>query len=138
MMFAQDPAFTDLDKDFLKTLDVEVTTNLEEQVTNDSFVFSPFVDWYLLLPVFVKDKKPELYIGNEILDDYTTYAQTEDKKKRLEECNKLGRSFLTGVDTVKLLDFDLHPHALNGMLIYPRTTASVSDDDDNNNTSAPG
>lgn len=106
-----------MDKKFLEKLDVEVTTTLEKRITADSFVFSPFVDWYILLPVFLRDIDPKIYVGNEILDDYTAYAQSEDKRMKLEECNKLGSRFLEKVQLVNMVEFNLHAHALNGMVI---------------------
>ena len=121
-MYAQDPAFTTLDVTFLKELGVEVTeTGIETHIEAATFVYSPFVDWYLLLPLFLKGKDPVLYVGNEILDDYTPYGQSQDKKARLEECNELGKAFLVERNMVKLMEFELHAaNALNGMVVYWR------------------
>ncbi|KAL6711535.1 hypothetical protein ACN47E_004469 [Coniothyrium glycines] len=128
LMYTQEPAFTELDRELLRTLNINVTGQIEEHITSDSFVFSPFVDWYLLLPTFLKGKQPYLYIGNEILDDYSTYARSDDKKKRLEECNQLGREFLKSRKMVKMVDFDLHAHALNGMVIYWDKPTTIEDE----------
>jgi hypothetical protein len=123
-MFAQDPAFTPLDISFLQLLGIIVVeSGIEEHIIATSFVFSPFVDWYILLPSFLKAKDPELYIGNEILDKYSAYAQTEDKREKLEECNELGKTFLVGRTCLKLRDFEHHAHALNGMVVYTRTNS---------------
>jgi hypothetical protein len=117
--YAQDPAFTPLDKDFLALLNIQVLdSNLESKITSNSFVYSPFVDWFLLLPTFLKDKSPVLYIGNEILDDYSPYAQTTEKKERLDECNEIGRKWLEGREMVRLGEFEMHANALNGMVVY--------------------
>lgn len=59
-----------------------------------------------------------LYVGNEILDDYTAFAQSEEKRAKLEECNGLGREWVERRDVVKMGDFEMHPHALNGMVVY--------------------
>jgi hypothetical protein len=121
--YAQDPAFTPLDIDFLSLLNIQVLdSNLESKVTNESFVYSPFVDWFLLLPSFLKDKSPGLYVGNEILDNYSPYAQTTEKQEKLEECNEIGRSWLQGRGTVKLDEFEMHANALNGMVVYWKET----------------
>lgn len=128
-LYAQDPAFTHLDKDFLQHLDVEVTDHdIEKHISATSFVFSPFVDWFLLLPAFLKDKKPSLYVGNEILDDYTAFAGSEEKREKLTECNELGRAFLKDTDCVRLKDFDKHANALNGMVVYIRRREDQEDD----------
>jgi hypothetical protein len=117
--YAQDPAFTTLDKDFLALLNIQVLdADLESKITDNSFVYSPFVDWFLLLPSFLKDKSPVLYIGNEILDDYGPYAQTSEKKERLGECNEIGRKWLEGREMVRLGEFEMHANALNGMVVY--------------------
>jgi hypothetical protein len=126
--YAQDPAFTPLDIEFLKLLGITATeTGIEQHITTESFVFSPFVDWFILLPMFLKGKDPRFYMGNEILDDYNVYAQTAEKKEKLEECNELGKRFLEGRDKVKLKDFDLHAHAFNGMVIYFKLPSSDTD-----------
>lgn len=118
-LYAQEPAFTSLDHDFLSLLSVHVCTDdIGAHITPRSFVFSPFVDWYILLPIFLKDKDPVLYVGNEILDDYGAFAQSEDKKAKLEECNGLGRKWLENRDMAKMDEFELHPHALNGIVAY--------------------
>jgi hypothetical protein len=117
--YAQDPAFTTLDMDFLKLFDITtVQTGIEKHISTESFVFSPFVDWFILLPTFLKEKDPAVYVGNEILDDYTTYAQTAEKQAKLDECNKIGATFLLGREKQKLADFEGHAHALNGMVVY--------------------
>ncbi|KAJ4338832.1 hypothetical protein N0V95_007958 [Ascochyta clinopodiicola] len=98
-LYAQEPAFTPLDHAFLSLLDVGVCTkDIETHITNRSFVFSPFVDWYILLPIFLKGKDPVLYVGNEILDDYGAFAQSEEKREKQEECNELGRKWLVKRD----------------------------------------
>jgi hypothetical protein len=89
-------------------------------VTASSFVYSPFVDWFLLLPTFLAGRDPVLYVGNEILDDYGMYAQSEEKKERLEECNEVGKKWLVGRQVVKLREFEKHGNALNGMVVYWR------------------
>lgn len=127
-IYAQEPAFTSLDHEFLSLLSISVCTDdIATYITTDSFVFSPFVDWYILLPIFLKDKDPALYVGNEILSDYGPFAQSEEKKEKLEECNVLGRKWLAKRDMVKLGDFEMHPHALNGMVVY---WADVKENDD--------
>jgi len=119
--FAQDPAFTALDIEFLSHLSITVLdSDLQVHITSKSFVYSPFVDWFLLLPTFLKSKDPVLYVGNEILDDYSVYAQTKEKKERLEECNEVGKRWVKGREKVALREFEKHGNALNGMVVYLR------------------
>lgn len=141
---AQDPAFTSLDIEFLKLLNVTaVDDGLEKHITAESFVFSPFVDWFTLLPVFLKERDPALYVGNEILDDYTAFAQSEEKRAKLEECNVLGKAFLEKREVRKVKEFEGHAHALNGMVVYIKeaeastATATTTTTLDTTDTSAP-
>jgi hypothetical protein len=118
-LYAQEPAFTPLDHEFLSLLSIDVCTDdIATHITPRSLVFSPFVDWYILLPIFLKGKDPVLYVGNEILDDYGAFAQSEEKRVKLEECNESGRNWLGKRGTAKLREFEMHPHALNGMVVY--------------------
>lgn len=59
-----------------------------------------------------------MYVGNEILDDYGAFAQTEEKREKLEECDEFGKKWLAKRSTVRLREFEMHPHALNGMVVY--------------------
>jgi hypothetical protein len=86
------------------------------------------VDWDLLLSVFLKKKDPALYIGNDMLNDYSLYANTEKKKQVLEECNELGKNFLEKRSGFKVLEFGLHAHALNGLVVYWKKVESTEDD----------
>jgi hypothetical protein len=119
VLYAQDPAFTALDRSFLALLSVTVMEmGIERHITSDTFVFSPFVDWFILLPVFLRQSRPVLYVGNEVLGDYGAVAQAEDKRGRLEECNQLGKRFLERRECVKLQEFERHGSALSGMVVY--------------------
>ena len=119
-MYAQDPALTPLDTDFLALLDVATTSTIETHISRAAFVFSPFVDWFLLLPVFLAGADPALYVGNEILDDYSAYAHGKEKREKLEECNVLGEAFLKAREGTKLVSLETHAHALEGMVVYWR------------------
>ncbi|KAI4944877.1 hypothetical protein J4E91_008221 [Alternaria rosae] len=129
--FAQDPAFTNLDIEFLSHLSITVLdSDLQVHITSHSFVYSPFVDWFLLLPTFLKSKDPVLYVGNEILDDYSVYAQTKEKKERLEECNQVGKKWIEGREKVALREFEKHGNALNGMVVYIRKSDEDTDEEE--------
>ncbi|KAF2114205.1 hypothetical protein BDV96DRAFT_495251 [Lophiotrema nucula] len=127
-LFAQEPAFTPLDIDLLSAVSINVlTTNIESHITSKSFVFAPFVDWNLLLPIFLKDKDPDLYIGNEILDDYGPYARTEEKERRRKECEAIAQGFLKGRQSMKVPEFSLHAHALNGLVSSHKVQKSTGE-----------
>ncbi|KAJ4355374.1 uncharacterized protein N0V89_003390 [Didymosphaeria variabile] len=118
-LYAQEPAFTPIDISFLSRLKITATSSgIESRITSRSFIYAPFVDWYILLPLFLKEKDPELYIGNEILGSYGTYANTKEKKDVLEECNGLGKKFAKGRERRRVPDFEEHGNALEGLMIY--------------------
>jgi hypothetical protein len=128
-LYAQEPLFTPLDEAFLSALNITVLpSGIETYIADSTFVFAPFVDWDLLLSVFLKKKDPKLYIGNDMLDDYNLYANTEKKKLILEECNELGKTFLEERIGIKVPEFGLHPHALNGLMVYWKKAEKVEDD----------
>ena len=137
--YAQDPAFTTLDIGLLKLFNIQVlTSDLESKITEKSFIYSPFVDWFLLLPTFLKNKSPVLYVGNEILDDYSPYAQTSEKKDKLHECNEIGKQWLDGREMVKFEEFEMHANALNGMVVYWRKMGDNEVGEDKKNEEADG
>lgn len=120
-IYAQEPAFNALDLSFLRALEITIcSADIESRISSSSFVFAPFVDWYILLPLFLKDKDPELYVGNEILDNYRTFSNTLEKQKVLSECNELGKKFAGQRERRRVPDFELHANALNGLMVYWR------------------
>ncbi|KAF1835602.1 hypothetical protein BDW02DRAFT_547666 [Decorospora gaudefroyi] len=129
---AQDPAFTPTDINFLSLLNISVTSTptttepptIHTKISPKTFLYSPFVDWYLLLPVFLSNPthnpNPALYIGNEILPDYTPYAHTPEKRSKLHECNEIGQRWVEGRQMVRLGGFEGHGDALEGLVVYWR------------------
>lgn len=118
-LYAQEPAFTDLDSAFLAALNISVlTSDIESHIASSSFVFAPFVDWNLLIPVFLKDKDPELYIGNEILDNYSVFVNTPEKANLVEDCNERGKRFAERRERRRMPQFEKHGSALEGLMIY--------------------
>ena len=118
-MYAQEPAFTPLDTVFLTRLGITaITTSIETHIVPNSFVFAPFVDWYILLPLFLKERDPELYIGNEILSSYGAFANTTAKAEVLEECNQIGKGFSGKRERRRVPEFEEHGNALEGLMVY--------------------
>jgi hypothetical protein len=110
-LHAQEPAFTSVDVEFLATSSINsVEANIETHITRTSFVFAPFVDWYILLPVFLKH--------NEVLSDYAVYANSEEKRKVLGESNGVGAAFAKGRERRRVPGFEEHAQALEGLMVY--------------------
>lgn len=118
IIYAQDPIFSAVDIDFLSSLRrpvIVVEDGIQKHISSRTFIFSPFVDWALLLPTFIKDRDPVLYIGNAILSSYEDYAGGQ---KCGDECGAIGKIFLDGREMTKVPDFSGHDAALQGLNIY--------------------
>lgn len=128
--YATDPAFTQIDTEFLSLLHISAlpssptsSPSPSSVITSQTFLYSPFVDWFLLLPSFLKDKDPAVYIGNEVLSDYTLFAQTTEKREMLEMCNEVGRKWSERRRCVKLKEgvgVGASASALGGLVVYLR------------------
>ncbi|KAI0577894.1 hypothetical protein PtrCC142_003543 [Pyrenophora tritici-repentis] len=128
--YATDPAFTQIDTEFLSLLHISAlpssptsSPSPSSVITSQTFLYSPFVDWFLLLPTFLKDKDPAVYIGNEVLSDYTLFAQTTEKREMLEMCNEVGRKWSERRRCVKLKEgvgVGASASALGGLVVYLR------------------
>jgi hypothetical protein len=127
--WAQDPEFNALDIEFLEALGFTVLENTaQEHITETSFAYAPFLDWQVLLPEILKDRDPGLYIGNEILEDYTQYGyvvRTSDgeggdraRDGMVMDCNAIGSRFLEGRKRVDIPRFEGHELALAGLVGY--------------------
>lgn len=47
----------------------------------------------------------------------------------LDECNELGRKFLQGRECKRAPEFELHGHALNGLMVYWKEEDDVEEQD---------
>ncbi|KAH7115798.1 hypothetical protein B0J11DRAFT_538473 [Dendryphion nanum] len=125
-IYAQDPIFTPLDIEFLSMLEHPIQTldsTIHQHITPHTFVFAPFVDWALLLPVFLDDTDPLLYIGNEVLADYRAFAVDSSKERK---CADIGKRFLEKRETHKVPDFEMHGSALQGLVVHWKTDGDNS------------
>lgn len=119
--YAQEPAFTPLDIEFLARLGItHVSAGVERHITSRSFVYAPFVDWFVLLPVFLRDRDPEVYVGNEVLGSYAAFANSEEKRGVMGECDKVGKVFLEGRERRRVPAFEEHGNAFEGLMVYWR------------------
>ncbi|KAF2271521.1 uncharacterized protein EI97DRAFT_350161, partial [Westerdykella ornata] len=118
---AQEPCFSSLDEEFLQTLGISVVAEgTERHISPRTFLYAPFLEHAVLMSVFLRDKDPKLYIGNEIRSDHKTPA--------LVEYNGIGRKFARGRRYWVLSDFELHNDALNGMFVYFREEGDEDED----------
>lgn len=121
-LFAREPRFTSLDEAFLQALNIKaVSTNEEIQphITPSSFVFAPYVDWTIMLPLYLKDRDPMLYLGNKVQDNYERLRGNQSSSNT-RECGEIGKAFLLGKSTFRVPDFPLDMHALRDLRAYYR------------------
>lgn len=67
-LYAQEPRFTQLDKDFLESLNVAVLEQpgAEELVDESSLIFIPCLEWVLELPFMLVAAKSPLYVSSSM------------------------------------------------------------------------
>ncbi|KAK3078461.1 hypothetical protein LTS18_007452 [Coniosporium uncinatum] len=128
-MFAQEPNFTALDEEFLKGLGVEVVTHPRgaEMVTERTFLYAPFLPWFVLLRDVLPGKDPRLYVGidvNEVQERMELqkggYGLEEVGDQELEECSQVAKKFLEGRQRVRVGEFEGERNALEGLWVYWR------------------
>ncbi|KAF2205934.1 hypothetical protein GQ43DRAFT_361114 [Delitschia confertaspora ATCC 74209] len=124
-LFAQEPCFNSIDKAFLRELGFAILNNdAHKHFTPTSFVYSPFLDWFILLPM-LRNKDPTLFIGNEILADYSQYTHSLPVEKSIKDYNNTAKKFLRSRKAYALPSFDLHQHAMHGMMIYFKKSEGI-------------
>jgi hypothetical protein len=122
-LFAQDPRFNSMDTDLLHTLNITATDSASEDgyITHTTFVFSPYLPWEVLIPTFLAQSDPILFIGNDIEDTIKLIellGNDIDEKKRTSHV-KIGESFLETRNGQRVGDLShLHALAFEGLMIY--------------------
>ncbi|KXT17527.1 hypothetical protein AC579_3224 [Pseudocercospora musae] len=134
-LYAQEPTFTDLDEQFLKTLNVEVlgmTTDNAENVLGpakeilgpEAMLFEPFVDMNAGMVQELFEQDVALYIGSSMkgLAEKAARADaTGESRKTLSnviEAGLLAKRFCDGRRLYRFPTFDVDPNIFDGMSIY--------------------
>lgn len=67
-LYAQEPRFTSLDREFLQSLDVTVLDppQAEELADQSTFIFIPCIEWLLELPFMLVAVKSPLYVSSSM------------------------------------------------------------------------
>jgi hypothetical protein len=67
-LYAQEPRFTSLDREFLQSLDITVLDppQAEELVDESTFIFIPCIEWTLELPFMLVAVKSPLYVSSSM------------------------------------------------------------------------
>ncbi|KAK7513458.1 uncharacterized protein IWZ02DRAFT_82885 [Phyllosticta citriasiana] len=104
-------------------------------IADSTFVFAPFMPSFVMMEEFLSTRDPLLYVGNDIAGmlelgrsqlKYSSTSDTDDHN-RTRKCIGIGEAFLSSNRGVAIMpDFDLHPHALAGQMIYWRKPAAVA------------
>ncbi|KAF2104203.1 hypothetical protein NA57DRAFT_70420 [Rhizodiscina lignyota] len=138
-VYAQEPLFSALDKAFLAKFEIQTldSPHAVELITPSTFLFVPFLEWYVLLWEVLRCKDPELYIGtdiHDILDRLDGLAEEDDRvasratdgdgtKTKVEELKNVCAEFFKSRELVQIPDegvFEGHATALYGLVIYTR------------------
>ncbi|KAK6003872.1 hypothetical protein QM012_008722 [Aureobasidium pullulans] len=96
-LYAQEPRFTSLDKDFLHTLGVTVLEppQAEELTDQSTLIFIPCLEWLLELPFMLVAVKSQLYVSSSmhwIIDEaersrYRLVADVKNDTLVLKQCD---------------------------------------------------
>lgn len=134
-LYAQEPAFTELDEKFLKTLHVEVlamTTDnhgnalgpAKEMLGPEVLLFEPFVDMGAGMVQELLEQDVALYIGSSIkglVEKGKRADATTESRKRLAkdiEAGSLASKFCEGRGVYMFPTFDVDSNIFDGMSIY--------------------
>ena len=96
-LYAQEPRFTSLDKDFLHTLGVAVleAPQAEELVDESTFIFIPCLEWLLELPFMLAAEKSQLYLSSSM---HWIIEEAERSRDRLAADSKSDTTVLKQSD----------------------------------------
>ncbi|CAD0112538.1 unnamed protein product [Aureobasidium uvarum] len=96
-LYAQEPRFTSLDREFLQSLDIAVLDppQAEELVDQSTLIFIPCIEWLLELPFMLVAKTSPLYVSSSmhwIIDEAERsrnrlVADVNNKPPVLKECD---------------------------------------------------
>ncbi|CZT14165.1 uncharacterized protein RCC_00138 [Ramularia collo-cygni] len=129
-LYAQEPAFTELDGKFLATLGISV---LESQVGivgmgaagselgGETFLFEPFVDMDSGMLEAMLKGGVGLYMGSSIGGIL--------ERREGSEVGRLSKEFCRGREMLKFPMFEIEPNVLDGMRIYWREESDEDDDE---------
>lgn len=96
-LYAQEPRFTSLDKDFLQSLGVAVLEppQAEELADESALIFIPCLEWLLELPFMLVAVKSQLYVSSSM---HWIIDEAERSRNRLSADTKSDTSVLEQCD----------------------------------------
>ncbi|EME83856.1 uncharacterized protein MYCFIDRAFT_207085 [Pseudocercospora fijiensis CIRAD86] len=143
-MYAQEPAFTELDEKFLGTLDVKVlgmTTGdaalgpAKEILEPEALLFEPFVDMNAGMVQELLQTDVALYIGSSmkgLIERGARAEATAASRKILAsdiEAGILAKRFCDGRGVYRFPNFEVDPNIFDGMGIYWKEEKDSDDDE---------
>ncbi|KAF2138964.1 uncharacterized protein K452DRAFT_78736 [Aplosporella prunicola CBS 121167] len=140
-VYAEDPVFNALDEEVLRDVGVVVLRAAEgevaasaQHIAPDCMVFAPFMPWFVMLPHFLRDRHPALYIGSDVADMLEAAQRRADGHDAtpLDHVSVLAAraSLAQNRDTAPFPLFDLLDGALNPMVVSWVKREDDDDDDD--------
>ena len=96
-LYAQEPRFTSLDKEFLQSLNVAVLEppQAEELADESTLIFIPCLEWLLELPFMLVAVKSQLYVSSSM---HWIIDEAERSRNRLSADTKSDTSVLEHCD----------------------------------------
>lgn len=96
-LYAQEPRFTSLDREFLQSLDITVLNppRAEELADESTFIFIPCIEWLLELPFMLVAVKSPLYVSSSM---HWIVDEAERSRNRLATDPKMDNSVLKQCD----------------------------------------
>lgn len=128
-MYAQEPTFTDLDREFFSTLGITVLPSqfgdkglglAGKELGKGTFLFEPFVDMNEGMLRSMLEEDVGLYIGSSI--------QGILGRRGGSELGELAKRFGEGREMRKFPGFEVEPNVLEGMGIWWREEGEDDDD----------
>lgn len=120
-MFAQEPGFTELDKEFLSSLDIRVLESkigdggmgaAGDELGKGTFLFEPFVDMNVGMLESMLREDVGLYMGSSVSGILS--------RREVSEVGVLARKFCEGREMRKFPVFEVEPNVLEGVAIWWR------------------
>lgn len=151
-LYAQEPAYTELDKEFLKALAVNTLDAFaasegkggkraalgpaNDALGQDAFLFEPFMDMNPSMVLEILEKDVGLYIGSSMRGlvekgtraSATAYSRQTLQSKHVVEAGQTAKTFCEARGYYCFPKFEVDPNIFDGMGIYWKEVKGEDDD----------
>lgn len=131
-MYAQEPAFTELDKEFLASLQIQMLDvslgdgnaglgPAKDVLGSETFLFEPFIDMNAVMLSEMLQAGVGLYVGSSIRGIL--------QRRSGSEVVRLAKEFHDGHEMLKFPSFEDDPNVLDGIAIYWKEEKDEDEDE---------